>query len=243
MCQGKTGDDWYTFVFHSERCMTRATALREAIHGHLKSGLWRPGHRLPTEREFSEQFGVSRTTVRRVLASFKEQKLITQTVGSGTFVSGSAGSLLAHNAAEIYLDAISPAELMEARLVLEPAIVEMVVANATPADFARMEACCERAEAAQTLQEFEYWDGMLHEVVAEAAHNGFMLNVFRLMSQVRSRAEWGRLKKRSVTPQRRAEYQAEHRSIVQALRERDAATAIEATRAHLVHVRRNMVGY
>lgn len=223
--------------------MTRATDLRETIHGHLKSGAWPPGHRIPTERELSERYGVSRTTVRRVLADFKDQKLIKPTVGSGTYVSENIGILVANNAADIYLDGISPSELMEARLVLEPAIVEMVVANASIGDFTRMKGCCDRAEAASTLEEFEYWDGMLHEVIAEAAHNGFMLNVFRLMNQVRSRAEWGLLKKRSVTPQRRSEYEREHRSIVQALRERDAETAKEATRAHLAHVRRNMVGY
>lgn len=223
--------------------MTRATVLHDAIQGHLKSGLWRPGHRIPTERELSDQFGVSRTTVRRVLSRFKDQKLITQTVGSGTYVSDSVGALLAHNAADIYLDAISPSELMESRLVLEPAIVDMVVANASAADFTRMQGCCQRAEAATTLEEFEYWDGMLHEVIAEAAHNGFMLNVFRLMSQVRARAEWGQLKRRSLNPERRAEYEKEHRNIVQALRERDAQTAKEAMRGHLVRVRHNLVGY
>jgi DNA-binding FadR family transcriptional regulator len=223
--------------------MTAATTLRDAIQSRLKSGQWPPGHRIPTERELGEQFGVSRTTVRRVLADFKDQKLITPTVGSGTYVSDDIGTLLANNAANLHLDAISPAELMEARLVLEPAIVEMVVANATVSDFTRMATCCERAEAAGTLEEFEYWDGMLHEVIAEAAHNGFMLNVFRLMNQVRARAEWGLLKKRSVTPERRLAYEKEHRSIVQAMRERDAQTAKEATRAHLAHVRRNMVGY
>jgi DNA-binding FadR family transcriptional regulator len=223
--------------------MTRATVLHEAIQGHLKSGLWRAGHRIPTERELSDQFGVSRTTVRRVLSQFKAQKLITQTVGSGTYVSDSVSALLAHNAADIYLDAISPAELMESRLVLEPAIVDMVVANASVGDFTRMQGCCQRAEAAGSLEEFEYWDGMLHEVIAEAAHNGFVLNVFRLMSQVRSRAEWGQLKKRSLSPERRAEYEKEHRKIVQALRERDAQTAKDAMRGHLVHVRRNLVGY
>ncbi|MFL6695464.1 MAG: FCD domain-containing protein, partial [Ramlibacter sp.] len=51
------------------------------------------------------------------------------------------------------------------------------------------------------------------------------------------------LKKRSLSPERRAEYEKEHRNIVQALRERDAQTAKEAMRGHLGHVRRNLVGY
>lgn len=223
--------------------MDIAAALRQAIQTHLQSGVWHAGQRLPTERELSQQFGVSRTTVRRVLAQFKEQKLITQVVGSGTYVCEGAGSLLSHNDAGLDIGAISPAELMEARLVLEPAIVDMVVGNATSVDFLRMQACCDRAEAAPTLEEFEHWDGMLHEVIAEATHNSFVLNVFKLMNQVRARGEWGLLKMRSVTPQRRKTYQREHRQIVEALRQRDGATAKAATLEHLVQVRRNLLGH
>ena len=97
---------------------TPANLLREAIQGRLRSGQWPAGHRIPTERELSGQYNVSRTTVRRVLADFKQQKLITPTVGSGTYVSENIGTLIANNAAGIYLDGISPSELMEARLVL-----------------------------------------------------------------------------------------------------------------------------
>jgi len=127
-------------------------------------------------------------------------------------------------------------------MALEPAIVEMVIRNATPADFARMEQCCEQAEQAGTLDEFEHWDGLLHEVIAEAAHNTFISNVFHLMNQARAQGEWGMLKRRSVTPERRAAYQREHRRLVAALRERDLATAMAHTREHLVHVRRNLLG-
>lgn len=223
--------------------MDIAASLREAINTHLQNGLWRAGHRIPTERELSHQFGVSRTTVRRVLAQFKERKLIMQVVGSGTYVCEGAGSLLSHNGAGPSIDATSPAELMEARLVLETAIVDMVVGNANSTDFTRMESCCDRAEAATTLEEFEHWDGMLHEVIAEAAHNSFVLNVFKLINQVRAQGEWGLLKKRSVTPSRRSAYQREHREIVQALRQRDGATAKAATLGHLVQVRRNLLGH
>ena len=64
--------------------MYSALTLREAILDNLKSRTWRAGQRLPTERALSGQFGLSRTTVRRVLAELKERGLITQTVGRGT---------------------------------------------------------------------------------------------------------------------------------------------------------------
>ncbi|MDB5947177.1 MAG: transcriptional regulator, GntR family [Ramlibacter sp.] len=223
--------------------MRTSSVLRDAIYENLRTGQWRAGDRLPTERQLSEQYQLSRTAVRRVLAVFKEQKLIRQTVGSGTFANASAALVSEPASDRLTVTATSPGELMTARLVLEPAIVELVVYNATFTDFAKMDQCCERAERAASLDEFEHWDAMFHEAIAEAAHNSFILNVFRLINAVRDQSEWGLLKKRSVTAERRIDYQAEHRALGAALRQRDQALARELTLAHLAHVRRNLLGY
>jgi DNA-binding FadR family transcriptional regulator len=219
--------------------------LEDHLLDQLRSQHWRAGHRLPTERELSASSGLGRASVRRVLRRLKERGLISQTVGSGTYVTADAPRLLAQAPAEgvVPASAISPAELMNARMVLEPAIIEMVVLHAHAQDFERMFECCDRAEAASALEDFEYWDGRLHEVIAEAAHNAVILSVFRQMTQARNQAEWGQLKRRSVTPERRLQYQREHRALAQALFERDASRAREVCLAHLTRVRHNMMGY
>lgn len=223
--------------------MDAAAHLRDTILEKLQTRAWRAGHRIPTERALSEEFGLSRSTVRRVLLDFKRKHLITQTVGSGTYVAEQVHQALADLAPPPAAASVSPAELMSARLVLEPALIEMVIGNATAADFARMDECNRHAEAATTLEEFEKWDAALHEAIAEAAHNGFITGVFRLMNAVRSNSEWGVLKRRSATPARRVEYQQEHRALVAALKHRDAERARSLCVAHLVHVRTNMLGY
>jgi DNA-binding FadR family transcriptional regulator len=223
--------------------MDNAESLRQAILDNLKSRQWRAGHRLPTERHFSEQFGLSRSTVRRVLLDFKRRRLITQTVGSGTYVADHVQQALAELLPASAVQTTSPAELMAARLALEPSLVEMVIGSATAADFQRMDECNAQAEAAATLEDFEHWDAALHEAIADAAHNGFISSVFRLMNEVRAQGEWGVLKRRSATPERRLEYEQEHRALVAALKDRDACRARELCLAHLVHVRTNMLGY
>jgi DNA-binding FadR family transcriptional regulator len=220
-----------------------ASTLRGFIIDSLQSGQWRAGDRLPTERELSEQFSVSRTAVRKVLQEMKELDVISQTVGSGTYVTDRAAAALKGIAGDDPVRQTSPAQLMEARLALEPAIIEMVIGQATTADFEQMDACCAKAEAARTLEEFEHWDGMLHEVIANAARNTFISSVFKLMNQVREQGEWGVLKRRSVTPERRLQYQREHRALVQALQQRDLAQAKALATEHLLHVRRNLLNF
>ena len=223
--------------------MDAAAALRETIFENLRSRAWRAGHRIPTERALSEEFGLSRSTVRRVLLDFKRKRLITQTVGSGTYVAEQVHEALAELTPRGGAHAVSPAELMTARLILEPALIELAIGNATAADFARMDECNHHAEIAGTLEEFERWDAALHEAIAEAAHNGFISGIFRLMSEVRAQGEWGVLKRRSATPERRLEYQREHRELVTALKQRDAERARALCLDHLVRVRTNMLGY
>jgi DNA-binding FadR family transcriptional regulator len=217
-------------------------ALRQSILEKLQSRQWRAGQRLPTERDLGEQFGLARSTVRRVLGDFKRRRLITQTVGSGTYVADQVHQALADMASVGPLQATSPAELMAARIVLEPSIVEMVIGNATVADFQRMDACNAQAEAASTPEVFEHWDAQLHEAIADAAHNSFIASVFRLMNEVRAQGEWGVLKRRSATLERRLVYQNEHRDLVAALKERDAERARNLCLQHLLHVRFNLLG-
>lgn len=230
------GINWYTSG------MDVASTLRMSLLDQLRGGRWRSGERLPTERELAESYGVSRTTVRKALLDLKQQGWIEQTVGSGTFVSELARPRTAVSVRQGSAQHTSPAELMEARLAWEPAIMDMVVRNANAADFQRLLTCCDHAEAASSMEAFEHWDGELHQAIADAAHNSFVTRVFDLMKAVRAQGDWGQLKKRSLTPERRLAYQAEHRAIVSALRDRDAAGARERTLAHLMHVRRNLLG-
>ena len=218
-----------------------AYLLKEELLENLREGRWRPGEKLPTERQLAESFGVGRSTVRRVLRQLKELGLITQIVGSGTYIGEELAEKLPKP--EPLALGISPAELMDARLIFEPGLIDLVVRNGTAADLAGMEECCLKAEQAETLEQFEYWDNAFHQKIAEATHNQFVISVFELMTKVRERGEWGLLKQKSVTPERRDAYQREHRALWAALKNRDAEAARATILTHLIHVRRNLLGY
>jgi DNA-binding FadR family transcriptional regulator len=196
-----------------------------------------PGGKLPTERELAARFDLPRNTVRKTLAQLEAEGTITRHVGRGTFLADTGGfpaDSITHT---------SPAELMDARVRLEPAMAELIVTNATPADFDRMETCLDRAERGTTLDDFEVWDAALHQALAAATHNRFITRVFDMATAVRHQTEWGKLKDRVVTPERRLKYQEEHRAIVNALKARDADSARAAILAHLQHARRNLFGF
>ena len=123
-------------------------------------------------------------------------------------------------------------------------MIEMVIGSATAADFARMDECNDQGRGGDHARgTSSIGTRQLHEAIAEAAHNGFIAGVFRLMSEVRAHGEWGVLKRRSATPERRLEYQREHRALVAALKDRDAERARALCLEHLLHVRANLLKY
>jgi len=217
----------------------RVSRMHDELLRQLKSGQLPPGARLPTERQLCEQFGVGRSALRRVLRALKEQGLIVQRVGSGTYVAESSSGLLntGLNVADI-----SPAQIMEARILLEPVMLDLVVTNATAQDLAKLDECCLKAEQAESLEAFEHWDGALHQQLAEATHNVFFVQFFRMVTQARENSEWGVLKKKSVSPERRVRYQQEHRALVNALKQRDAQEARRILSEHLINIRKNLLG-
>lgn len=221
-----------------ERVRVGALRVREFILDAAGDGALQPGSRLPTERELAERFALPRNAVRKTLAQLEAEGCITRHVGRGTFLAHAPGTA----AEDGWSVGHSPAELMEARMRIEPALAELIVTHATAADFERMETCLDRAERAATLDEFEMWDAALHEAIASATHNSFVARVLGMATAARQQAEWGKLKDRIVTPERRLRYQEEHRAIVRALKARDAEQARQAILAHLQHARRNLFG-
>jgi len=216
-----------------------ARRFLQALGEQLASGALPPGARLPAERALAEQFGISRGTVRRALKQLESEGRVVSVRGSGTFVQPVADGL----AAPAGLPRLaSPAELLEARLYIEPLLPELIVRNARADDFLAMEQCLRRAEQARTMAEFEQLDHELHRLFAVATHNSFFIHIMDLVGKARTDGGWGVLKERSYTPERHRQYMAQHRAIVEALKNRDLDESRRLITEHLVLIRKNLFG-
>lgn len=61
--------------------------IRAYIHSKILAGDWPSGYQIPSERELSDQFQVSRVTVRQALINLASEGLLRRVQGMGTFVS------------------------------------------------------------------------------------------------------------------------------------------------------------
>jgi len=107
------------------------------IRAELAAGRLQVGSRLPSERALSEQFGVSRNTLREALRSLEQVGLIRLQKGArgGAFISERGGQAVAIGLMDLYhLGAITPAQLTQARIWLEEVVVREACRLATRQD-------------------------------------------------------------------------------------------------------------
>lgn len=222
-----------------ERARQQTDKITAYINERISSGTWGPGYKLPTDRELAEDFGIARNTVRRTLEELEREQLIVRHVGRGSFVAGpNAGSDLP---VDSHGDS-SPSDVMELRLMIEPQMAELIVLRATARDIAALEECIQKSETARSHHEYEKWDERLHRTLALCTKNNGVLALMDSINAQRNQPAWINLKKQTLTQGVRRVYEKQHREIVEAVKKRDRRLTQEAIRAHLLEVRRNLLG-
>ncbi|WP_428029121.1 FadR/GntR family transcriptional regulator [Ancylobacter sp.] len=195
--------------------------------------------RLPAERELSAALGVSRTELRKALDVLEAEGQLWRHVGKGTFMGSRPLDTFADIAALARRS--NPAEVMRARIVMEPEIARAAAFTATPADIAEMRMCLARSRQAETWRQYEAWDTRLHRTIAEASQNTLLLGLFDTLNAVRRAVTWGRLRSEPLRPLPDHHSFTEHEAIVDAIEHRDIAAAASVMRAHLQTVERKLL--
>jgi DNA-binding FadR family transcriptional regulator len=205
----------------------------------IDRGEWGPEGRLPPERMLATQFEVARNTVRRALDALEDGGYLTRHVGRGTFVQPRLTTLGMPTV--LRMREASPQDILETRLIIEPRAAALAASRANAADLAAISKALAESLAAASLTEFEQWDAQLHLAIFLATKNEVLIDYCRAICEARNQPQWVHLKKRSVTAETRAAYDAHHRTIVDALLRRDAVAAAESMREHLLMVEGNIV--
>jgi GntR family transcriptional repressor for pyruvate dehydrogenase complex len=113
----------------------------------IDEGRLKQGDQLPTERELSETFKVSRATIREAIRTLETQKLVQSRHGEGTYVLASSEENLVHPlAAALFSEKDNIHDIFYVRKVIEPHIAELAAENATPEEIEELAAIIAESE-------------------------------------------------------------------------------------------------
>lgn len=105
----------------------------------LGDGVFTPGTKLPSERELAAYFKVARSSLRQALKVLEILGVITQKVGDGSYLNPDASSVLAVPMKFLFLlDDTTIEELVELRLIMEPALAARAADHANSTDIERL---------------------------------------------------------------------------------------------------------
>ncbi|MFC2967951.1 FadR/GntR family transcriptional regulator [Acidimangrovimonas pyrenivorans] len=193
------------------------------------------GDRLPAERRLASRIGCSRETLRAALDRLEAEGEIWRHVGQGTFLGRRpAGRPLRDR---LLIEATSPRDLMDARLLLEPQVAAAAARRAGADDIGLLEHCVSAGRTARDRAGCEQADSAFHGAVAGAARNPVLGALLSYLSDARRRAawqrEWDRTYRRIGVTEFTGLHSDQHAEVVAAIARRDAAAAEAAMRRHL----------
>lgn len=174
----------------SPSTLPSSAAPVEVIEDYIRRGGFRPGDRLPSEREFSELLGFSRTAVREAIKQLNQKGLVRSSVGRGLFVADrSSGAVAASLDTVLHLEEGTIGHLFEMRHVLGTAAARLAAVRATADDLAALRAPLERM-----LRDYRV-PGVLpaagtafHLALARASHNPLLAALTEPMMSLMNRA-------------------------------------------------------
>ncbi|MBZ8139277.1 transcriptional regulator LldR [Rubrivivax gelatinosus] len=205
-----------------------------------------PGQRLPAERQLAAELGVGRSSVREAIQKLVSQGVLTARRGDGTYLQSTAQ-------ADWLQDAVAPLvrlldtdpgyrfDVIETRHALETTTAALAAQRATAEDKDRIRRAFDVMIEHQQAGHAELAarsDAQFHLAIAEASHNLVLRQLMHglftvvLSTVTRNREDMFRFS----APETLRRLSAEHRAVMQAIVDGDAARAREGMVQHLEHV-------
>ena len=159
---------------HEQTADVQATLLEW-----IRSARFSPGDKIPTEAQLARLLKKPRHIVRSALLALASQGMLVRQVGRGTYVATPGNAQRSH--AEMgQAPVASLAELLEARIALEPTLAKLASARASSAEIDRLERHVREIDAARNIAELEDTEAAILLCLAAIARN----NVLSAMAHV-----------------------------------------------------------
>jgi DNA-binding FadR family transcriptional regulator len=217
--------------------------VMDALGSRIVSGALAPGDLLPTEAELGATLGISRPSLREGLRALALKGLVEGRTRRGTKVTPRSHWNVLDEDVLRWLSVAPPdpaffMDLLDIRMIIEPAAARLAAARATPEQILAMEAAY-RGMVAATPHDMEACcahDLTLHELIITATGNQMLI---RFAAAIRTAL----LACVRIASNARVSYEnslAEHQAVAIAIRRRDPAEADQAMRNLLAGTARDL---
>lgn len=204
------------------------------------------GDRLPSDRDLADRMGVSRLTVREAILALEVVGILQVRSGDGTFVANDSQKQSPLRELLASSDLRPPnAEVIEARLLLEPVVASLAARRAPDAAIADLERLLAETEVLvddiTKLAEFMKMSLGFHAELLSQCGNAHLAAFASALVDLDEHPLWTLLNAHAMqSAEARREQVVEHRRILKAVRRRDEAGVAALVSEHLQHLRNSI---
>jgi len=209
-------------------------SVAREIQAMIQSGSLKAGDKIPSQRVFSQKFGISRASLREALLTLETLGLLKTEAGRGTFVSGGPSSASNHMGPWRYSDIYSVFDVFQTRIMLEGQIAGLAAGRLMANQLDQMERATQRMEEcweSQDLLANVEADLEFHAIIASACSNAMLRALYDTVKD--QLTETQRQPIPITDPARMKASISEHRSIIAALRANDPARSKAKMETHI----------
>jgi len=226
----------------------KSTYVAEQILEAIRTGSYKVGDKLASERTIADEMGVSRVPVREALSALQIVGIVESVTGDGTYVRGSGEiALIGSQALSVLEGSASPFEAYRARRAFEVSTVEIAIDEANPEDLVAIESILERMDDAVAARDFDsYFEANrdFHLAIAQATKNSLIEQVIRYLLNIMNQQLFREaLQKHFSEYEHIKEYRQKHHRIFNSIKSRDKKRAVEEMKNHFDSTVEEVKGY
>lgn len=194
---------------------------------------YKPGERLPSERELSETFGVNRSSVREALKRLEQVRLVRVRQGEGSVVL----DFRVHAGFEMLRDivlaggrinGVAVRSIFEFRTMIGPTIARLAAMRIEERELEQLEGIVDAIDTEEDIGQFQMLEFEFHHTMARASENLALLLILNSAKEIyeeHSSFFAGIFKSMTLTER------GPYRAILEALRQHQPERAYELTEA------------
>jgi len=209
----------------------------QQIKSQIKKGILKPGEKLPSERKLADQLGVSRASVREAIQALAFSGYLEVIQGKGTYILEIA---IKYDEIVNFFSEFSNYSLdylMEARIMLEGEFARLAALNASQEEIDVIERVFNEIASSKDLNTFFVKDLEFHLTIAKATHNPIMNGLMKIIGEMLYKETQKIIEISRYTRENTIETT---RSLVQAIKQRNAEQAKEWMSKHIRNIRASL---
>jgi GntR family transcriptional repressor for pyruvate dehydrogenase complex len=206
----------------------------DRLNSFIEQGEWKPGCKIPSEKELREQLGVGTAVLRETFRILESRNIIESRQGQGRFLRSVRPELAFDKTfPKSVLDKSTLLDILDIRINLEISAVETLITRGTDEQIAEVERLFERQTWESAVEPEKAFEACVARATGNVILTSMIIKLLTLTSELEQRNYLGHEKWEILN--------GEHEVIMKAIKDRDLVSGRAAVYQHIYGIKNRLI--